>query len=166
MRAISVLLTLVLSLVVVANLSAGEGKKKGKDKCKADATSVVPAEMLKGLTLTDEQKTKIEALKTEYAPKVKDAMKKMDDVLTADQKKARDEVLKADKAAGKKGPEVRKDVEAALKLTDEQKTKKEAAKNEMKTLQKDVRGKVIALLTPEQQEQVKKNHESHKSKDK
>ena len=46
-----------------------------------------------------------------------------DSVLTADQKKARDDAVKAAKDAGKKGPEVLRAARAAVKLTDDQKAK-------------------------------------------
>ncbi len=174
MRAICSLLAVVVSLAVVGNLWAGEEKsqKEGKHPrhpAMDRGDMVLPPQMLKGLNLTDEQKTKVDALKKEYGAKFKDAWKKAGDIVTADQKKARDEALKAAKEAGKKGPDVRKDVEAAMKLTDEQKAKMADARKEAQSLRKEVREKFMALLTDEQKEQLKKgreHHREHKSKDK
>jgi Spy/CpxP family protein refolding chaperone len=165
MRVLRVLLAVVMAFVVVGSLWAAEGKAdgqaKGKKGHKPAFAEVVSEKMLKDVTLTADQKTKIDALKTEYEPKVKDAFKKMD-VLTPEQKKARNEAVKAAKAAGKPRPEVWKEAEKVVKLTDDQKTKRDAAAKEMKSLRKEISGKVLAVLTPEQQAQVKKNQESRK----
>jgi Spy/CpxP family protein refolding chaperone len=174
MRAVCGMLALVVSLAVVGNLWAAEEKshKDGKHQRPGmDRMEVLPEQMLKGLNLTDDQKTKVEALKKEYGPKVKDAWQKTESVLTEDQKKARGEAMKAAKAAGKKGPEAFKDVQAAVKLTDEQKAKMDEARKSAQAVRKEVREKFMAMLTPEQKEQLKKDRENHgkrdhKSKDK
>jgi Spy/CpxP family protein refolding chaperone len=112
--------------------------------------------MLKGLNLTDEQQVKVKELKKEYRPKFKAAI---DSVLTADQTKARDDAVKTAKDAGKKGPEVFKAARAAVKLTDDQDTK---LKEVMKPLHKEVHEKLMAILTPEQREQLTQKCEKHK----
>ena len=116
--------------------------------------------MLKGLNLTDEQKAKVKELRKEYEPKFREAA---DSVLTADQKKARNDAVKAAKDAGKKGPEVLKAAKAAVNLTDEQRAKVQEA---TKSLGKDLREKIKAILTPEQQEQWKAKMARHKAESK
>ena len=105
--------------------------------------------MLKGLTLTEEQKAKVDALRKEYEPKLNEAM---DSVLTADQKQASDtDAIKAAKDAGKTGPEVFKAAMAAVNFADEQKAKMKEA---VEPIGKEVREKIKAILTPKQQEQL------------
>jgi Spy/CpxP family protein refolding chaperone len=164
MRTVSTVLALAVSLMIVGNLSAADEKKGPEGRHPRgpamERGDLFPAEMLiKGLNLTDDQKAKFEALKKEYGPKLKESWQKADSVLTADQKKAREEAVKAAKAADKKGPEVWKDAHAAVKLTDEQKAKMAEIQKEGQALRKEVHEKVMALLTPEQQEQLKKARE-------
>ena len=156
MRSARIVLTLGVVLLMASALAAapkkGKGKKKKAPRCPA-AQRV--DRMLSGLTLTDEQKAKLDEIKKEFGPKLMEVMKKMD-VLTPEQKKARAEAAKAAKAAGKKGKEAREAVEAAVKLTDDQKAKMAEVKKEMGPLQKELTQKVLAVLTPEQKQQLKK----------
>lgn len=166
MRVVRMVLALAVSLVLVGTLQAADKKAECKDKHAGKQISVIDGHMLKGLALTDDQKTKIEAIKTEYAPKVKEAQGKIEAIPTAEQKKARDEAAKAAKAAGKKRGEVWKEAQDAMKLTDAQKASLDTAKKAVRELRKEVRGKVVAVLTPEQQEQMKQMKKSHSPKDK
>lgn len=124
--------------------------------------------MFKGLDLTDEQKTQIKELRKEYGPKLKDARPNMDSLLTEEQKQARAEAMEAAKAAGKEGRDVRKDVREAVKLTDEQKAKLAEGREAAVAARKELHEKVLAILTPEQQAQLKEKHQhrkGHKSAD-
>jgi Spy/CpxP family protein refolding chaperone len=153
MRVVSIVLALVVSLVFVGTLSAAD---QMCPTTKPAYRGHGPWGMLKGLNLTDEQKAKVKELWKEYQPKFKEAT---GSVLTADQKKARDNAIKAAKDAGKKGPEVFKAVRAAVKLTDEQKAKMKEA---IKPLRKELHEKIKGILTPEQQEQLKAKIATHK----
>ena len=84
---------------------------------------------------------------------------KKQEVLTPEQKKAREEAIKAAKAAGKDKKACMEAGEAAAKMTDEQKAKLSDIKKEMGACRKDLKDKVLAVLTPEQQEQLKKAHQ-------
>jgi Spy/CpxP family protein refolding chaperone len=151
-------LALALVMLIASPLMAKE--KKPKKEAPGPAAERID-KITKSLTLTDDQKAKLEDLKKEYNPKFCDAQKK-GEVLTDDQKKACKDAEKAAKDAGKKGKEIHQAGEAAVTLTDEQKTKKADAQKEIKGLEKELRGKVMAVLTPDQQEQVKKAHEKKK----
>ena len=80
--------------------------------------------------------------------------------MTADQKKACEDAVKAAKAEGKKGPEVWKAAKQAAKLTDDQKAK---LKEVMKPLHKELHEKILALLTTEQKDQLKQKCAAAKS---
>lgn len=161
MKAVISVLTLAVSMMIVGNLSAAEGKGEHKDKHPRGAM-MEPWRMLKGLNLADDQKAKLEELKKEYGPKLKDDRQGLESILTADQKKVRDEALKAAKAAGKKPGEAWKEVKEAVKLTDEQKAKLADNRKDMKALHKEIHEKILALLTQEQQDQLKKIREERK----
>jgi len=158
MRTVRTVLALAVSLIIVGNLSAAEEKRGPEGKHPHQATMDRWA-MLDGVNLTDDQKAKVEAIKREYAPKFKEAWGKHDGILTEEQRKTRDEAMKAAKASGKRGEDVRKDVEAAVNLTDEQKAKMAEARKAGEVLRKEAREKIMAILTPEQKEQLKKSHE-------
>ena len=92
----------------------------------------------------------------EYGPKFKEAFTKMESIPTAEQKKARDEAFKAAVTAGKNGKEVWDAAQAAMKLTDEQKTKMAEAGKAMQALNKEYGEKFRAILTPEQRKKLPK----------
>jgi hypothetical protein len=75
-------------------------------------------------------------------------------VLTAEQKSARAAAQKSAKEAGKKRKDARADVTAALKLSDEQRTKYQAAQKSLRKAQKDMSTALRAALTSEQLAQV------------
>ena len=119
--------------------------------------------MTEGLTVTAEQKTKFGDLCKEFGPKLMDVMKKVD-VLTPEQKTSQREAMKAAKDAGKTGKELREAVQAAVKLTDDQKAKQVETRKEMGALEKELREKVMAVLTPEQKDELKKKADEARKK--
>lgn len=143
----------VLALAVLVASPAWAAKEDGKKKGNKSVAKVfeLPAE----ITLTAEQKTKLEEVKKEFEPKVTEITKKQDEILTAEQKKARAEAQKAGKAAGKKGKDLKADVDAAVKLTDEQKKKQEETSKELKDVTGKVREKISSFLTEEQKTHLK-----------
>ena len=160
-------LTLAMAMLIASPVLAAPKKhdgKKGEKKPACPATQAVD-HMTKGLTLTDDQKTKLDGIKKEIGPKLAEAMKAQD-TLTSEQKKAGQEAAKAAKAAGKKGKEMKQAVEEATKVTAEQKTKMADAQKQVKTLQKDLREKILAVLTPDQKEQLKPKKKDQPKKEK
>ena len=113
-------------------------------------------DFFKNLNLSDAQKAKLADLRKEYEPKFKANHEKMESILTAEQKKARDEAVKAAIAAGKKGKEIFDAAGAAMKLTDDQKTKMADAWKQAGALFKEFGEKFRAFLTPEQKEKLDK----------
>jgi Spy/CpxP family protein refolding chaperone len=134
--------------------------KKEKKAAPSPAADQI-AKITKGLTLTADEKTKLDDVAKQYDSKLCDAKKKCD-VLTADQKKACKDAEKAAKDAGKSHKEIHQAGEAAVTLTAEQKTQKADAKKGMESLEKELKDKVLAVLTPDQQAQLKKACESKK----
>ena len=156
LKVASTVLVLALSLVFVADLSAARRERR-RPVGQPEFSRVDM--MLRGLTLTDEQKTKVAELKKEYDPKFTENRTKFESILTDEQKKARKEAADKARAEGKKGKEVWDAALAAVKLTPEQKAKMDEVKKTKDTLEKELHEKVNAMLTPEQKEQLKKAHE-------
>ena len=108
------------------------------------------------MDLTSEQKDKLEALKKEYAPKFKALREKADKILTDDQKKARDEAIKAAReATGHDRRAAYQKVRDAVKLTDDQKKQMESVMKEGRALIEEVRPKVSDVLTDEQKTKLR-----------
>ena len=144
---------LALAVLVVSPLWAAEdGKKKKDNDSKAVARSF---ELPAAITLTDEQKGKLEEVKKEFEPKVKEVVKKQNEILTAEQRKARADAAKTAKAAGKKGKELQAELTAAMNLTEEQKKKQEEVGKELKDLNAQIREKISTFLTDDQKAQLK-----------
>jgi Spy/CpxP family protein refolding chaperone len=95
------------------------------------------------LDLTDAEEAKIESIRQSFRPKIEAALKNMEGLLTPEQKRTREEELKA----GKK----HREVVASLKLTPDQKAKVETACKEVGTLVREELEKVRDVLTEEQQ---------------
>ncbi len=155
LKVASVVLAVIASLVIVDSLSAQQSGQKQRHH-RGSPSLVERLERNKDLNLTADQKAKLEALNKEYAPKRKELAGTMGKILTPEQKQARAEAVKAARQAGTRGPEVRKSIQAAMKLTDAQKTKLAESRKAMQTLNKQIRDEVGKILTPEQKEVLKK----------
>ena len=101
---------------------------------------------LKELDLTDAEEAQIENIRNEFRPKIAKAMEGFRGILNADQTKAREEGLKADKK--------RREILESLNLTADQKEKAESACKEVAGLVREEMEKVRGVLTSEQQEKL------------
>jgi len=98
------------------------------------------------LDLTEAEVAKFSEIRKDCRPQIEKAMKGLEGLLSDEQKKAREEALKAGKN--------RKEVIAALKLTDAQKEKLEAVGKEVCTLIRDELTKMRDVLTESQKEKL------------
>jgi len=140
-------LSIVAVLIAVPD-SQGQEKKKKKDASAGIKKKLDDAEL--GADLLEKCKKVVD----EHAPKIAEAQAKVDEILTDEQKKARNAAQKAAKDAGKKGKEAAAEVEAALKLTDEQKGKMEEAQKALTAATNARNDALGALLTDEQKAKV------------
>jgi Spy/CpxP family protein refolding chaperone len=101
---------------------------------------------LKELDVTDAEMTKIGEIRKEYRPKIAKALEGLHGLLSDEQKKAREDALKA----GKK----RKEVLEATALTAAQKEKAEAVGKEVAALVREEMEKVREVITEEQKEKL------------
>jgi hypothetical protein len=159
--AVRIVLPAVL-LLAAASVRADDPTKPDKKPAqKADRVGNV-FKVPEGITLTEEQKSKVEALKKEWGDKLTAAFKKVDGVYSREQRKARTAARKAATDAGKKGKELREAVDAAVSLTDEQKKQLADAQTELKDLQTKARSGLTALFTDEQKKLLRKQKKSTK----
>jgi hypothetical protein len=149
--------TLLIAGMMVAVALATEQAEAAKQKAKkgADGAANPVFAIPKEITLTAEQQTKLDEIKKEQGPKIADLMKKLDSVLTDDQKAARKEAAAKAKADGKKGKEAAAAVDEALKLTDEQKKHRSELQPELAKLQLSIKEQIHGLLTDEQKAHYK-----------
>jgi hypothetical protein len=154
MKTARTVLALTLLVFVASPLFAAAGAKKAPALKNTVAYYRTIDQTLKPAKLTDDQKTKLDALKKDCEQKFKNAYAKLD-VLTPEQKKAGEEARKTAKEAGKKGKELNKAVADAVKITEAQKEKAKEARASMKALQGEFHGKVFDLLTDKQKQQIK-----------
>jgi cell division protein FtsN len=142
---------MVIGLVGLIGITFAQDNKVAKKKANPAAGLLKKVD---DLDLTAEQKEKIEAIKKEHVPKVEAAAKKVNDALTPEQRKARQEAQKAAKQAGKKGKEAEAEAIAAMKLTEEQKKAYDAAQKELTEATNALRSALASVLTDEQKSSV------------
>lgn len=145
-------LTAVLTCATLSTASAADepAKKKKALPGAGNQAFALPKEV----ELTAEQQAKLDELKKEHGPKLAEIQKKLDEVLSAEQKQARKDAQAKAKADKLKGKDAQAAVMAALMLTEEQKTKYTAAQTEMREAAAKVRAKLAEFLTDEQKAKV------------
>jgi Spy/CpxP family protein refolding chaperone len=109
---------------------------------------------LEELDLTNAEIAKIAEIRQEYRPKIFKALEGLRGILTDDQRKAREEGLKA----GKK----RREILASLNLTDDQKAKVEEVCKEVATLVREELEKMRDVLSAGQQEKLQEFKEERR----
>jgi len=101
---------------------------------------------LRELDLTDDEMAKIADIRKEFRPRVVKAMKGLEGLLSDEQRKAREEGLKAGKR--------RKEVLESLKFTDEQKEKAAAVAKELGSTVREELEKIRDVLSAGQKEKL------------
>lgn len=142
---------LCLSLLfVVAGLATGQEKGDKKKKGPQTPPAVLQIEkQLAGLSLNDEQKTKVQAIVKEHAEKIRAAQQKTAEILTKEQIKERGDAARKAKSEGKKGKELAEAVAAASKVSPEQQAKLDEANKAVRDSVAAMRKAVIESLPAE-----------------
>ena len=126
-----------------------EERKEARHECLAHRIA-----NLKELDLTEDELNKIEDIRKEFRPKIVKAMKSLEGLLSDEQKKAREEGVKA----GKK----RKEILESFKLTDDQKEKVAAVAKELGALVREEAEKVRDVLSASQKEELQEIKDERK----
>ncbi|MCA9051453.1 MAG: hypothetical protein KDA89_22095 [Planctomycetaceae bacterium] len=162
MKVFRTIACVTLMALLTVSATADEKPNKGKGKGKGQAPSVTQR-LVSGMTLTDEQKEQVKGIDKQFAAKAKEIQTKRAAILTEEQKKAQRDAQKAAKDSGKKPAEARKDVTAALKLTDEQSAQMKEVDKAQQALNTEVIAALKKVLTPEQQEKLPKQKAAGKA---
>ena len=142
MKAVSVVLTMAMTVTVCTGLFVARAAQQERRQGMREAL----AERIQDLNLTDNEMMKIGDIRDEYRPKIRAALKQLVGVLNDDQKKTREEALKA----GKKRSEIRE----SLSLSADQKEKLESIGKDLRALVGEEMEKIRDVVTPEQQETI------------
>jgi acetyl esterase/lipase len=105
---------------------------------------------LPDIEFSAEQQAKVDEIHKQFAPKLEEVQKKWDAIITPEQLQARREAFRKAREAGTQGRQLREAVEAAVKLTDEQRQQQASLQEERGKLVDEIRTQLIALLTDEQ----------------
>jgi hypothetical protein len=140
----------ITTIFLVAALGTLPAFAAKKDKSQRDPAAALQKKIQKS-DLPADVREKANKVIAEHGPKVREAMKAREAVLTSEQKTARSTAQKAAKEAGKKRKQAAADVAAALKLTDEQKSKYTAAEKDLASAQKALHSALSGVLTADQQ---------------
>ena len=145
----------VCCLAMLLGAAPAQDKKSEKKKSKDDPISAAFA-IPKKITLDEKQQAKLEELKKEYTPKLKELYEKLDKILTPEKVKAADAARDVAAAEGKKKKEQKEVYEQALKLTDEEKAQRKQILSALEKLQEEIRTKKTGMLNEEQKEALKR----------
>ena len=85
---------------------------------------------LREVELTEDQQAQVVELRKKYTPQLVEIQRKHSSIFTDEQRQSQREALLAAREAGKQGREFREIVDAAVKLTDEQKEKQSTIQRE------------------------------------
>lgn len=143
-----------LVLMVGTLALAAEGKKARPTR--PEGRRFDPFAWINRLNLSEEQKGKVEALRKEYEPKLAEGQAKLDSILTPEQKKAQEEAIAKAKEAGKTGRELFEAGRNAVQLTEEQQKQMKEVRTHIAELQRQIREKIMGLLTDEQKAELRK----------
>jgi len=150
-RSLSVVLLATVGLLFASAVWAQEDVKKPRKQPREAPQYQIPVlnQWLEGISLTEEEKRKVEALCKEYAPTFDALQKRMNEIFTEEQLKARKEIAAKAKAEGKKPQEIGKLQQEAVKLTPEQKEKWAKIQAERRELQQKFAKALLEVLTPD-----------------
>lgn len=154
---------LVLSGATAAQDNANKAEKKAKKGKKNDPTAQF-YQVPKEVTLSEEQKASLAKIKEEYKAKVDETIKARSELLTKEQQKAMADARKAAQAEGKKGKELQAAVQAAGGLDADKQAKLQELNKKSTDLKKEINGKILALLTPEQKAKIEEAKKKGKDK--
>jgi acetyl esterase/lipase len=147
----SVALSIALSLVIACPVLSQDRRRPQQPP----QTPFQQIFTLRGVEFTETQQGEVEDLRKKYMPKLLEIQRKHGSILTNDQRRAQREALQAAREAGKQGRALVEAVEAAVKLTDEQKEAQAELRKERDDLFAEIQKELQSLLTDDQRRQLR-----------
>ena len=159
------LLMAVALLALVAVPAAAADKKKEKKPAGPAIPGPVKQQLslLKNIELTELQKQQVKDIETKYTSVFLELQSKLENVQSADERKARNEAAQKAKTEGKKGKDLKAAVDAAAPISDAEKAAMKAAQEEMKAVSKEMKDALLGVLTEDQRAKL---NEAKPKKDK
>jgi Spy/CpxP family protein refolding chaperone len=163
----------VLVLLAIAIFSAAaidsDAQEKTKDKGNKGAKRQdAVSKMIAGLDLTAEQQAKVKEIRKEYRPKLSEIQKRRNEIMTPQRRKTEKEARQAAKDLGKKGKQLKAEIDAALGLSPAESEKLAAIDKERQAVLAKINADVRAILTDEQKAKLpepgKKQQRKQKNK--
>ena len=155
----AIALSMTLTLILAGMALSQERRKKDTERAQPQA-AFQQVFTLRGVEFSPSQQAQVEELRKKYTPQLIEIQKKYGGILTDEQRQAQREAFRAAREAGKKDAELRQAVEAAVKLTDEQKDQQAKLQQERNTLFAKIQEELRALLTDEQRKQLRPQGEA------
>jgi len=151
----TIALSVTLTLAIASTVLSQEPKQRYQPQAAFDQVFT-----LRGIEFSPTQQAQVEELRKKYTPQLIEIQKKYGEIRTEEQRQAQREAFRAAREAGKQDAELRKAVDAAVKLTDEQKEQQAKLQLERGTLFAKIQEELRTLLTDEQRKQLRPQPET------
>ncbi len=151
----SIALSVVLTLTITGSLLSQENRQDSRRGQQPQQAAFQQAFTLRGVEFTQDQREKVDEIRTKYLPKLEETQKKQQGIFTDEQMQARREAFRAAREAGKEGRALQEAARAAIKLTEEQQKQLAAIQKERAELTTQIQSELKALLTREQRSQLR-----------
>jgi acetyl esterase len=152
----SIVLSVTVTLFVVTTVLSQEVRRQDASRTQQrQPAGFQQVFTLRGVEFAEEQQAQVEELRKKFTPQLVEIQRKHGGVFTDQQRRARREAFLAARKAGKPGTELREAVDAAIKLTDEQKEKLATIQEERANLSTQIQKELRALLTDDQRKQLR-----------
>lgn len=144
--------SVVLTLIITSTVSAQERRRPQQPQ----QSPFQQVFRLRGVEFTEDQQAQVEEIRKKYTPQLAEIVRKHDSILSEEQRRAHQEAFRAARTAGKRAGELKEAVDAAVKLTDEQKERLAKLQKERSDLFAEIQKELRALLTREQRKQLRR----------
>ncbi len=117
-----------------------------------------------GITVSEEQKTALLGLQTEFGSRLADLTEAQAVILTDERRAARDAAAKEIRESGKDREAAAAAMEAALKMTDAEKKQLAETEQTLRELNQQIHDRMMTLLTPEQKAELEQKFGAARSR--
>jgi hypothetical protein len=152
--------------VALVTESSENDQSEGKPGQDTGPPHVDAFKLPENVELTEEQQAELSELKIkELEPRHQACIQTIYEILTPEQRTARDKAKKVGKEKGLKGSELKNFVQWAVKLTDDQKKQMKIAQKELLAVREEIAKQISGMLTDEQKSRIRTKTETGNSKD-
>lgn len=148
-----------LAICLITNFSSAQDEEKKKKKGKRQGGRNIATQMMarfKNVGLNEEQQAKMKEIIKGYAGKIMEMRKEQFAAFSPEARKARQEAGKKARAEGLKGKALQEAIDKAAPIKEEVAAKMKEITKKMAGMQKEMREKLMAVLTDEQKAKLPK----------